>query len=106
MGQTKIFDLDLREAARSAIQSVVDGKAKMTRRIDETGRVCLPKEMQDSLYWGRGTFLDIVPVDGGLLLTRSAERCACCGRPDHKVRLMRYGGVSICEDCFSRFEPV
>lgn len=77
----------------------------MTRSIDELGRVCLPKEMREALQWKQGTFLDVVPVDGGLLLTRSAERCACCGRRGHKFLLMRYGGISICEDCFSRFEP-
>lgn len=78
--------------------------ASMTRPIDELGRICIPKEIRNVMNWDRGTVLDIVPVEEGLLIKRNEETCACCGRPAY--RMMRHNSVSICEDCFSKFEPV
>lgn len=80
--------------------------ATMTRPIDELGRVCIPKEMRECLQWDRGTVVNVEPVDGGLLITRNAETCACCNRQDDQVRLLRHRGIAICEDCFSKFEPL
>lgn len=78
----------------------------MSRPLDELGRICVPKEMREALQWDRGTVLDIEAVGGGLRITRNAETCACCRRRDDEVRLMRHRGIAICEDCFSKFEPV
>ena len=96
---------DLAKAARDAVNGALVTKAAMTRPIDDLGRVCIPKELRASLHWDRGDMLDVTPVDGGLLLTRNTERCACCGRPKSRTRLLRHGGIAVCEACFSKFEP-
>lgn len=45
----------------------------ITRRMDDLGRVVIPKEMRQSLGINEGDFLEIVGTDRGLLMQKCGE---------------------------------
>lgn len=76
----------------------------MSRPLDELGRVVIPAEIRRALNLKTGVRMDIGVANDCIVLSRSTAFCACCGRTsDH---MLYHAGVGICEDCFSRFEPV
>lgn len=79
-------------------------KTGMSRAVDDLGRVVLPKEIRDSVNLKPGVRVDIYVDGDAIILRRNDAFCACCGRTrDH---MLYYACVGICEDCFSKFEPV
>lgn len=45
----------------------------ITRRMDDLGRVVIPKEVRQSLGINEGDFLEIVGTDRGLLMQKCGE---------------------------------
>lgn len=75
----------------------------MTRAFDDLGRVCIPKEIRRSIGAEVGSYVQIFMEGEDIVLRKLPGSCACCGSTAY--RMLRHGGVSICEDCFSKFEP-
>lgn len=55
----------------------------MVRKLDDLGRIVVPKEIRRQLGWNPGTPLSIIPTDGGVII-----QTADAGLPaDHARRL-------------------
>lgn len=58
--------------------------AYMVRKLDDLGRIVVPKEMRRQLGWDPGTPLDIVPTENGVLV-----RMSDAGQPADYARRLR-----------------
>lgn len=69
----------------------------IVRRVDELGRVCLPKELRMTRNIKEGDPLEIF-VDGNMICLSPIpeERCRLCGSAEH---LSEIGSNYICHDC-------
>ena len=69
------------------------------RRVDDLGRIAIPKEMRRSMDIQEGDPMEIyASADGGIFLKKyTVTRCALCGRKDGKLH--EVGEVYICHDC-------
>lgn len=70
--------------------------AGIVRKIDELGRVVIPKETRELLFINIGDSLEIYKDDSEIILKKYAPGCTFCGNMDS---LFNYKGVEICEDC-------
>lgn len=68
----------------------------IVRRVDDLGRIVIPKGLRSRLGLGPGSPLAFA-VDGDrLVLVCERPACVFCGRADH---LRPYGGKFICGPC-------
>ncbi len=75
---------------------------KVSRNIDELGRVVLPREMRDQLEFepGQPVYLE-TRAKGGILIRKVAPACFCCGKSAGeliKVKGRRY----LCRSCLQK----
>jgi AbrB family transcriptional regulator, transcriptional pleiotropic regulator of transition state genes len=70
----------------------------IVRRIDDLGRVVLPKEMRDTFGWNPGTPIEVF-VDGeAVVLRKYAPGCSLCGNVDTPMTNL-YPQKAICTSC-------
>lgn len=74
----------------------------IVRRIDDLGRVVIPKELRRSLKISEGDPMDIyIDQDTGKLCMEKAWlSCVCCGRSEEDNELVIYKDVHICKECW------
>lgn len=76
----------------------------MVRRIDDLGRVVVPKEIRDTFGWDAGTPLEIYVDEGQtLVMRRYARGCLVCGAAENLVQV---GNVPLCPKCVDKFVKV
>lgn len=68
----------------------------MYRKVDELGRIVLPKEIRDANGIKEGTPLQIKVTDAGLLLSLPDASCVFCHDADD---LIDVDGVLMCKTC-------
>lgn len=67
------------------------------RKIDQLGRVVLPKELRKTLSIEKGDSLAIyVSDDDEIILKKYLSGCVLCGNIEH---LQQRKGKCICQDC-------
>lgn len=66
------------------------------RRIDELGRIVIPKEMRDDLVLPCGAALEIHREGDAIVMRRDMTSCIFCGNDDD---VLDYKGKSICRVC-------
>ena len=72
----------------------------IVRKIDELGRIVLPKELRDQRELFSGTQVEVF-VDGkDIILRKYAPGCMFCGESDH---LQSVDGCLICPDCARKY---
>lgn len=72
------------------------------RKIDELGRVVLPKEMREALNIKNYDFMDIsLNKDRIFIIKPIDKRCLCCGR---NKNLRTVNNTTICKKCIKEFE--
>lgn len=69
----------------------------VVRRVDELGRVVLPKELRDTLGIEIKTPLEIFTEGDLILLREYSPGCCLCGDPEKP--LVTFKGKNICTDC-------
>jgi len=69
----------------------------MVRKVDELGRVVLPKELRKTLDMDSGTDVEILGSQNGILIRKYASRCFVCGGQKGLIALEP--GKSICAEC-------
>lgn len=68
----------------------------MTRRTDDLGRVCLPKELRKTLGIREGDSMEIF-VDGETIILRKYEPACCfCGSA---VEVREHHSKLVCKEC-------
>jgi len=72
----------------------------IVRRIDELGRVVLPKELRITLNIHERDPLEIyVDEDGGIILKKSESACVFCSSKDD---VLLFKGQSVCRQCMEK----
>lgn len=69
----------------------------IVRKVDELGRVVLPKELRDVFNIQEGTPLEVyVGEEGQIILKKYKRGCTFCGSGDN---LAQYLGENVCQTC-------
>lgn len=70
--------------------------AGIVRKIDELGRVVIPKETRELLVINEGDSLEIFKEEKEIILKKYSLGCTFCGNMEG---LIKFKGLSICEVC-------
>ena len=71
-------------------------KRGIVRKIDDLGRVTLPKLHRDRLGWGVGEEIEITLTEDGFTVKSPTKMCVCCG---NSQKLVSYRETNICVYC-------
>jgi transcriptional pleiotropic regulator of transition state genes len=74
----------------------------IVRRIDDLGRVVIPKEMRRALKIKEGDPVDIYLKDGVICIEPFRLQCVCCGNCNED-KLVVVDGVHMCPECVEKF---
>jgi len=73
------------------------------RRVDDLGRIVIPKDIRDRLDLPTGTRLEVYATEGGKIVAeRLDDSCVLCGASE--TRLMAFFSKFLCEDCVDRLQ--
>ena len=76
----------------------------IVRKIDETGRIVLPKDFRRRLALEPNADAGELFADGDQIIIRKyAARCIFCGSSDNTIE---FSGKRVCKDCSSRLSEV
>lgn len=68
----------------------------IVRKVDELGRVVIPKETRELLFIEEGDSLEIFKDENEIILKKYAPGCIFCG---NMKTLIQFKGVHICGEC-------
>lgn len=75
----------------------------IARRIDDLGRIVIPKEMRWALKIKEGDPIEIYLKDGVICMEPYNKlQCVCCESTDED-KLVVVDGVHMCPDCLQKF---
>ena len=75
----------------------------IVRRIDELGRIVLPKEIRDTMEIAVRDPLEIWTEPGRIILTKYQPSCVFCGNSDE---VTGYRGKLICAECLEKLKTL
>lgn len=70
------------------------------QKIDNLGRIVVPKEIRNEMGWKQGTEVSLELVPGGVTIRHMQPFCCGCGSSDMLIPLME--GKHLCADCYSK----
>lgn len=68
----------------------------IVRKVDNLGRIVIPKELRNTLNIQEGSPLEIYTDDGQIILKKYEPDCIFCGEADDVVN---WKGKNICKKC-------
>lgn len=73
----------------------------IVRRVDELGRIVIPKEMRKVLEIEQRDYVEISLEGSNIVLNKYENRCAFCGkiRPEHNFKQKK-----ICKNCMEELK--
>lgn len=73
----------------------------IVRRVDELGRIVIPKEMRKVLEIEQRDYIEISIEGSNIILNKYENRCAFCGkiRPEHTFKQKK-----ICKNCLEELK--
>lgn len=69
----------------------------IVRRVDDLGRIVIPKELRRTFGIEIGTPMEILAGDGNVVLRKYNPGCHICGSVDKPYS--ERNGIRICGDC-------
>ena len=78
----------------------------IVRRVDELGRIVLPKEMRKTMGIKEGDPMEIYVEGDSIILKKYQNECKCkvCGQTlGNGNRLVTLNGVTLCTTCIMQF---
>lgn len=69
---------------------------RIVRKIDQLGRIVLPKELRNIFDIQEGTPMEVYTDGDAIVLKKHQIKCALCGNEEN---LEDYIGTKICEAC-------
>lgn len=77
----------------------------IVRRIDDLGRVVIPKELRRAYDIHEGDPLEIFVDAEGIIIRKyeNTRKCVFCGETDVN-KLIQYKGLSVCKSCSHEIE--
>lgn len=73
----------------------------IVRKIDEVGRIVIPKEVRRILDINVGTALEIFVVSNGIILSRYYEKCVICEGVND---LRNFKNKKVCQNCINNIK--
>jgi transcriptional pleiotropic regulator of transition state genes len=72
----------------------------IVRKVDDLGRVCLPKSLRKALNENstETLYLEIFTDDTGIILKKYGNKCIFCSETDRN-KLTRFKGQYVCDNC-------
>lgn len=70
----------------------------IVRKVDDLGRIVLPKELRKLLHISERDPLEIFVDNGYIMLQKYEPTCIFCGGSDH---VNGFKGKNICKNCVS-----
>lgn len=75
----------------------------IVRRVDELGRIVIPKETRDILFIREGDSLEIFRDEKDIVLRKYAPGCAFCG---DMRELKEFKGMYVCKKCLESIKSI
>lgn len=75
----------------------------IVRRVDELGRIVLPKELRDTLDIPERTLLEIYTEDDAIILKKHEMACVFCGNTENLSVLQ---GKPVCAACLGKLKRI
>ena len=69
------------------------------RKIDDLGRVVIPKEFRKTCNWPIGMEVEISAADGTVIVAKHSTACVFCGKPTR----VQIGEQHICPACAAKY---
>ncbi|MBR2280760.1 MAG: AbrB/MazE/SpoVT family DNA-binding domain-containing protein [Ruminococcus sp.] len=69
------------------------------KKIDDVGRVVLPKDVREELGLRINDMLRIETENDRIVITKAEESCIFCGKSSG---IKRYMGKTVCESCIKK----
>ena len=73
----------------------------ITRKIDELGRLVIPKEMRKELDIGEHDPVDITNEKNQIIIKKHENRCTLCGS---NKNLMNFKEKKVCKKCLEEMK--
>ncbi|MFB6364274.1 AbrB/MazE/SpoVT family DNA-binding domain-containing protein [Paenibacillus elgii] len=70
----------------------------ITRRVDNLGRVVLPKELRETFHINEGDALEIFVTSSEIILRKYSPGCTLCGNVDRSL-VQLYPDKPVCSGC-------
>lgn len=71
----------------------------IVRKIDELGRIVIPKELRKTMGIGKKTPMEIYVDDNKIIFKKYQPGCTFCGNIEN---IVEYEGKVICNDCLEK----
>ena len=75
----------------------------IVRKIDELGRIVLPKELRSTLHIDHKDPMEIYVEDDKIIIKKYEPSCIFCGNAGDVVN---YLDKRICKDCIAKLEEI
>ena len=75
----------------------------IVRKVDELGRIVLPKELRDTLKIEHKDPLEIYVDADNIILRKYEPACIFCGNAENVVD---FGGKRVCKDCIAKLKNI
>lgn len=72
---------------------------KITRKLDDTGRVVIPKDVRESLNWESYDTIEVSIEEDRVVLKKKELACLECGT---QLGLVLLGGHMFCRKCLKK----
>lgn len=72
----------------------------VVRKIDQLGRIVLPKELRDNLEFEENQPLEIYVKEDLIILKKYKPGCYCCGNLEVEAKVL---GLNLCKKCIDEF---
>ena len=75
----------------------------IVRKIDELGRIVIPKEMRKALFIANGDEVEIQSVEGAIIVKKYVPHCVFCSSQDN---LELYSDKYLCRECREKISNI
>lgn len=75
----------------------------IVRKIDELGRIVIPKETRRSFNINEGDSLEIFTEGGNIILKKYSPGCHCCDEMENLTEVL---GLKLCTSCINEFNEI
>lgn len=72
----------------------------VVRKLDQLGRIVLPKELRDNLEFVENQSLEIYIKEDLIILKKYKPGCYCCGNLEVEAKVL---GINLCQKCIDEF---
>ena len=73
----------------------------IVRRLDDLGRVVIPKEMRKLMNVKEKELVRIVKQNNSVIITKYSRNCMTCG---NDKELKEYKGICLCKKCIEKIK--